>query len=53
MNASEVLKLINDIMRTPIPELPAPTLGMAGGLVLNTDIEVGTNWANLKTWTPK
>ena len=47
---AEVLSCTVDVMRSPIPELPAAPLGMAGGLVLNTDVEVGTNWANLQTW---
>ena len=46
----EVLDTACDIMQAPIPELPATQLGMASGLILNIDIEVGTNWANLRTW---
>jgi len=46
----EVLTCARDVMRSPVPELPAAPLGMVDGLVFNIDIEVGTNWANLKTW---
>ena len=46
----EVLTCAIDIMRSPIPELNATPLGMAGGIVFNVDVEVGSNWADLRTW---
>jgi hypothetical protein len=42
-----VIECAIDWLRRPVPELPAPTLGMAGGLVFNIDIEVGDNWRDL------
>jgi DNA polymerase I-like protein with 3'-5' exonuclease and polymerase domains len=44
----EILDCANDVMRSPVPELQATPLGMASGLIFNTDVEVGTNWANLR-----
>jgi len=44
----QVIECAIDWMRAPVPELHAPTLGMAGGLRFNIDIEVGPNWKDMK-----
>jgi DNA polymerase-1 len=41
----EVVECITDVMRSPIPEMPAMPLGMGTGLVLNVDTEVGPDWS--------
>ncbi len=41
----EVVTCITDVMRSPVPEMPAAPLGMHGGLVLNVDTEVGKDWS--------
>ena len=46
----DVLSGAIEIMRSPVPELPATPLGMAGGIVFNVDVEVGSNWADLRPW---
>ena len=35
-------------MRVPVSEMQAAPLGMAGGLVFNVDVEIGTHWGNLR-----
>jgi len=45
-----VLSAAIDIMRSPVPELPSTPVGMPGGLIFNIDVEVGSNWADLRTW---
>ena len=42
-----VIECAIDWLRRPVPELPAPVLNMAGGLIFNIDIEIGDNWRDL------
>ena len=42
-----VIECAIDWLRKPVPELSAPVLNMAGGLVFNVDIEIGNNWRDL------
>ena len=35
-------------LRMPVAEMPAPVLGMAGGLQFNIDCEVGPSWGSLR-----
>lgn len=42
----EVLTCMNDILRSPVPELPALPLGMGTGLVFNAEFKVGPNWGD-------
>jgi DNA polymerase I-like protein with 3'-5' exonuclease and polymerase domains/uracil-DNA glycosylase len=44
----KVIECVTDIMRSPIPEMPAKPLGMGDGLVCNIDIATGTTWANMR-----
>lgn len=43
----DVIECAIDWLRRPVPELYAPVLNMAGGLVFNIDIEIGDNWRDL------
>lgn len=43
----DVITCAIDNLRKPVPELYAPVLNMAGGLVFNIDLEVGDNWRDL------
>jgi len=45
---SQVYEAVMDIFRSPVPELPAAPLGMAGGLVFNADVKVGLHWGAMK-----
>ena len=46
-NRQQVIECAIDWLRRPVPELSAPQLEMAGGLVFNIDIEIGDNWRDL------
>jgi DNA polymerase-1 len=41
------IEAVRGILGAPVPEMPAPELGMAGGLKFNLDIEVGDSWGTL------
>jgi DNA polymerase-1 len=45
----QVATCLTDILRTPVPELPALPIGMGTGLVFNIDIKIGENWGQLRT----
>jgi len=47
----QVIECAIEWFRAPVPELAAPTLGMAGGLRFNIDIEIGPNWKKMKSFT--
>lgn len=49
----DVIECTIDWMRAPVPELAAPTLGMAGGLRFNIDIEIGPTWGDVKSKNPE
>jgi len=38
-------------LRAEVPEMPAPVLGMAGGLKFNVDCEIGPNWGALRKYS--
>lgn len=42
----EVVTCITDVMRSPIPEMPAGPIGMHSGLVPNVETKVGLDWAS-------
>lgn len=46
----QVYDCMRTIVRTPVPEMPAPVLNMASGLRFNTDIEIGPNWAAIRPY---
>jgi len=46
----EVLTNVHDTLHQSIPEMPAPTLSMAGGIKFNVDLAVGENWGNLRKY---
>ncbi len=47
----QVIECAIEWFRAPVPELSAPTLGMAGGLQFNIDIEIGPNWKDMESMT--
>ena len=45
----QVLECAREYITAPVPELPAPTIGMASGLRFATEVTVGSTWGSLKS----
>jgi DNA polymerase I-like protein with 3'-5' exonuclease and polymerase domains len=43
----EVLEICKHYVTAPIPEMPAPAIGMGSGLKFATDVEIGNHWGAL------